>query len=241
MAWFRPRTTIIKCVNVIILKIEKYLNVFSCKIIAMTICKCNIIYPKGIHLLYKDVSMLVPTPLFIKKLKVKTTTNDYPRLTRDRFENLNERFNYNKRKFVTYNDIFLKQHKQKMQETFYIIKKLTPHNKKKNKCNNRVYEIQYDKNGQYGIVINFEKPQNEYDIDDDVTLNENPESNYKNNSNSIEETEDEECEFNFSYDDYINIGDDDGMYDDTFGYNYDTEELTDLELSDLEKELMDLK
>lgn len=201
----------------------------------MTICKCNIIHPKGIHLLYNDISMLVPTPVFIKKLKVKQTIIEYPRLTRDRFENLNERFNYNKKKFVNYNDILLKQHKQKMQETFYIIKKLTPHNKKKNKCNNRVYEIQYDKNGQYGIVINFEKPIEEYsEHDDDVTLNESPED--RNNSYPTEEIEDEECEFNFSYDDYINIGDDDGMYDDTFGDNYDTHELT-----DLEKELMDLK
>lgn len=202
----------------------------------MTICKCNIIHPKGIQLLYKDISMLVPTPVFIKKLKVKKTIIDYPRLTRDRFENLNERFNYNKKKFVTYNDILLKQHKQKMQETFYIIKKLTPHNKKKNKCNNRVYEIQYDKNGQYGIVINFEKQNEEYNDDDDETLNESPED--RNNSYPTEEIEDEECTFNFSYDDYINIGDDDGMYDDTFGDNYDT---TDLELTDLEKELMDLK
>lgn len=202
----------------------------------MTICKCNIIHPKGIQLLYKDISMLVPTPVFIKKLKVKKTIIDYPRLTRDRFENLNERFNYNKKKFVTYNDILLKQHKQKMQETFYIIKKLTPHNKKKNKCNNRVYEIQYDKNGQYGIVINFEKQNEEYNDDDDETLNESPED--RNNSYPTEEIEDEECSFNFSYDDYINIGDDDGMYDDTFGDNYDT---TDLELTDLEKELMDLK
>jgi hypothetical protein len=202
----------------------------------MTICKCNIIHPKGIQLLYKDISMLVPTPVFIKKLKVKKTIIDYHRLTRDRFENLNERFNYNKKKFVTYNDILLKQHKQKMQETFYIIKKLTPHNKKKNKCNNRVYEIQYDKNGQYGIVINFEKQNEEYNDDDDETLNESPED--RNNSYPTEEIEDEECSFNFSYDDYINIGDDDGMYDDTFGDNYDT---TDLELTDLEKELMDLK
>lgn len=202
----------------------------------MTICKCNIIHPKGIQLLYKDISMLVPTPVFVKKLKVKKTIIDYPRLTRDRFENLNERFNYNKKKFVTYNDILLKQHKQKMQETFYIIKKLTPHNKKTNKCNNRVYEIQYDKNGQYGIVINFEKQNEEYNDDDDETLNESPED--RNNSYPTEEIEDEECAFNFSYDDYINIGDDDGMYDDTFGDNYDT---TDLELTDLEKELMDLK
>ena len=72
-----------------------------------------------------------------------------------------------------------------MQETFYIIKKLTPHNKKKNKCNNRVYEIQYDKNGQYGIVINFEKQNEEYNDDDDETLNESPED--RNNSYPTEE------------------------------------------------------
>lgn len=194
------------------------------KIIEMTICECNIVNPRGIHLVYKDISTLVPTPLFIKKIKIKKTILEYPRLTRDRFENLNERFNYNKKKIVTFKDVFLKQHKQNMQETFYIIKKLTPHNKKKNKCNNRVFEIQYDINGNIGIMINFEKQL--YDSEDE-------EEEIINKINENQTVDDEKCEFNFSYDDYINIGDDDGMYDDTFGDSY--------ELTDLDKELMDLK
>jgi len=73
-------------------------------------------------------------------------------------------------------------------------------------------------------MINFEKQL--YDSEDE-------EEEIINKINENQTVDDEKCEFNFSYDDYINIGDDDGMYDDTFGDSY--------ELTDLDKELMDLK
>ena len=162
-----------------------------------SMCNCNLINPKYISSFYKHPSELVPTPSYIKKLKKKECTLQLclP-LHRNYLYNYHDRYNY---KGYYFRNKFLICHKQKMQETFHIIKMLNKHVKdnKDNKdkqytikqCNSLICKIQYDINGDIGIRIIFEKEMNEYDSDDDDDIGSNNE--YDNKYDNAYDSDDE--------------------------------------------------
>jgi hypothetical protein len=126
----------------------------------MFICKCNIIKPHCILLMYQDITKLVPQPAFIKQ----RTTLKLQRLSRNTMVCLDDRRNYNKVKFY-FTDLLLKKHKEKMQETFYIIKMLSCHDKIDG-CNTINYKYVYDTDGNLGICLIYKIPEDEEDEDD---------------------------------------------------------------------------
>lgn len=133
----------------------------------MCICVCNIIKPHCILLMYQDIEKLVPKPSFIRKrsfLQIQHTT-------RNKMHGCNDRYDYNKVKFY-FTNIFLKLHKERMQESFYIIKMLRPHDKIDG-CNALEYKYIYDKHGNLGICLIYKTPDDEYDdeYDDDSEYN----------------------------------------------------------------------
>ena len=143
----------------------------------MFICKCNIIKPHCILLMYQDITKLVPQPAFIKQ----RTTLKLQRLSRNTMVCLDDRRNYNKVKFY-FTDLLLKKHKEKMQETFYIIKMLSCHDKIDG-CNTINYKYVYDTAGNLGICLIYKRRRRGYvngnygyDSTYDVNLNnESPE------------------------------------------------------------------
>ena len=126
----------------------------------MFICKCNIIKPHCILSMYQDITKLVPQPAFIKQ----RTTLKLQRLSRNTMVCLDDRRNYNKVKFY-FTDLLLKKHKEKMQETFYIIKMLSCHDKIDG-CNTINYKYVYDTYGNLGICLIYKTPEDEEDEDD---------------------------------------------------------------------------
>ena len=159
-----------------------------------SICNCSLINPKDIYLFYKHISEL---PLYIKKLKKKECIHkSCLHLHRNYLYNYDDRYNYN-RIYYYFKNKFLKLNRQKMKETFYIIKMLNQHAKKNkedivlynadidlkldfsrrhsqeniNKCNSLIYKLQFDINGDEGICIIFSpnnfKKINEYNSYDD--------------------------------------------------------------------------
>jgi len=135
----------------------------------MFICKCNIIKPHCILLMYQDITKLVPQPAFIKQ----KTTLKLQRLSRNTMVCFDNRRNYNKVKFY-FTDLLLKKHKEKMQETFYIIKMLSCHDKIDG-CNTLNYKYVHDTNGNLGICLIYKTPD-----DEDIHNDYNYESAYDN-------------------------------------------------------------
>ena len=138
----------------------------------LSICNCKLINPKYISCFYKNISELVPTPSYIKKLnKKECMTVSCVSLHRNYFYNYNDRYNYNRLGYYFKNK-FLIHHKTKMQETFHIIKMLNQHKNQTINCNSLIYKVQFDINGDIGISIifspdDFEKKNDGYDTDDE--------------------------------------------------------------------------
>jgi hypothetical protein len=169
----------------------------------MTTCSCHLINPKNIFLFYKDISSLVPKPKFLIK-----KNNECSKSSRNYFENLNERFNFNKQKYIE-NNIFFKKHKNKMQETLHIIKNCSPHDKKLNECNNKLFYKQNDKYDNIGIIIYF---KHKIDHNRDYKSNGDSDSDDGNDSDDEDSDDDDYVYINetTNYDDYINIYDNNG-------------------------------
>ena len=177
----------------------------------MVICICKTIKPNCILLFYKNINRLIPTPNFIRKKYILNLYN----INRNMMHGCYNRNDYNKVKYY-FTNVFLRQHKEKMQETFYIIK-LLKSNHNKNYCNCIDFKYIYDKDGDIGIILMYDKPskllnniiqdtrdnyKNEYDnYDYDNCENENvncENDNYENDNyeydNCNEEIHKDNCE-----------------------------------------------
>ena len=186
----------------------------------MCICVCNIIKPHCILLMYQDIEKLVPKPSFIRKRYFLQNQHT----TRNKMSGCNDRYNYNKVKFY-FTNIFLKLHKERMQETFYIVKMLGPHDKIDG-CNSLEYKYIYDKHGNLGICLIYKTPNDEYNDEYEY------ESEYNHTENK--DTESNHTESNHTKDTkYIGLE----TYQLHNNYNYDT--CGDVCNSDADTELID--
>ena len=80
----------------------------------MVICICKTIKPNCILLFYKNINRLIPTPNFIRKKYILNLYN----INRNMMHGCYNRNDYNKVKYY-FTNVFLRQHKEKMQETIY--------------------------------------------------------------------------------------------------------------------------
>ena len=179
----------------------------------MFICKCNIIKPHCILLMYQDITKLVPKPSFTNK----RSTLNLKSLSRDTIICFNDRHNYNKVKFY-FTDVYLRKHKEKMQETFYIIKMLSCHDKIDG-CNTIDYKYVYDIAGNLGVCLMFKTPE-----DDDNELNCNEHTEYVD-SDADTELMDTCSEINSDADTESMYSDDENFSDDKNYKKYNNENI----------------
>jgi len=117
------------------------------------ICDCHLTKPT-LYYIKNNIKFeeIVPTPTFIVKRK-RQELMKCNKLSRNYFENLNNRFNY-KFKQIINEKLLFDLHKNKMQETFYIIKRMNCHTSSKMKCQTNNLNYQCDKYN-YVIYITF--------------------------------------------------------------------------------------
>jgi hypothetical protein len=163
--------------------------------------------------MYQDIEKLVPKPSFIRKRSFLQNQHT----TRNKMSGCNDRYNYNKVKFY-FTNIFLKLHKKRMQESFYIIKMLSPHDKIDG-CNSLEYKYIYDKDGNLGICLIYKTPDDEYNDEYEYEYNHTKNNHIENKDTENKNTEHHHAESNHTKDTkYIELE----TYQLHNNYNYDT-------------------
>lgn len=166
----------------------------------MTICNCETIKPHCILLMYKDINTLVPTPSFVRKKSLSSLH----RINRNKMNGCDNRYDYNKVKYY-FTNIFLRIHKEKMQESFYIINMLRSNHKIDN-CNSLDYKYVYDKDGNLSICLFYNNHKDEdEDVEEYDVSNTNKDGYEEDNSNAEDEDKDNKSELY-----YYSNGEDDG-------------------------------